>query len=232
MYGPSMPSMTEAQWQDLVENKTEIVFARISPIQKVEIVERFQNNGEIVAVTGDGVNDAIALKKANIGIAMGIGGNDVAKEAADVIFMDDNFASVIVGVEEGRLLFDNLKKTIAYTLTHLIPEVIPILMNLALGYPLGLNSLLILTIDLGTELAPSIALAFESAESDIMNRPPRNAKTDRLVSRTLLSYSYLIAGVINIVFCLVNFFLVFIKNDINVSDLYDSADNYFQSTLQ
>lgn len=190
-------------------------------------MENFQNNGEIVAVTGDGVNDAIALKKANIGIAMGIGGNDVAKEAADVIFMDDNFASIIVGVKEGRLLFDNLKKTIAYTLTHLIPEVIPILMNLALGYPLGLNSLLILTIDLGTEIAPSIALAFEKAESDIMERPPRNAKTDRLVSKTLLSYSYIIAGFTNIAFCLLSYFLVFTSHDIEIGKLYGSADDYF-----
>jgi len=161
---------------------------------------------------------------------MGIGGNDVAKEAADVIFMDDNFASIIVGVEEGRILFDNLKKTVAYTLTHLIPEVIPILMNLALGFPLGLNSLLILTIDLGTELAPAISMAYEKAEADIMNRPPRNAKTDRLVSKSLLSYSYIIAGFINIGFCLLNYFLVFIQEDVDLSLLYNSADDYFLGT--
>jgi sodium/potassium-transporting ATPase subunit alpha len=99
---------------------------------------------------------------------MGIGGNDVAKEAANVIFMDDDFCSIIAGIEEGRLLFDNLMKTISYTLTHLIPEVIPILLNLGLSLPLGINSLLILTIDLGTEIVPAISLAYEGMESDIM----------------------------------------------------------------
>jgi len=116
------------------------------------------------------VNDAIALKKANIGIAMGIGGNDVAKEASDVIFMNDDFASIVAGIEQGRLLFDNLMKTIAYTLTHLIPEILPVLLNLALLMPAGLNSLLILAIDLGTELVPAISLAYEDMEADIMDR--------------------------------------------------------------
>lgn len=140
---------------------------------------------------------------------MGIGGNDVAKEAADVIFMNDDFCSIISGIEEGRLLFDNLMKTIAYTLTHLMPEVIPILLNLALALPLGLNSLLILTIDLGTELVPSISLAYEEMEADIMERPPRNAAKDRLVSTNLIIYAYCSAGLVNLSFCLVAYFYTF-----------------------
>jgi len=194
-------------------------------LQKVEIVEHLQQNDEVVAVTGDGVNDAIALKKANIGIAMGIGGNDVAKEAADVIFMNDDFSSIIAGIEEGRLLFDNLMKTIAYTLTHLIPEVIPILINLALSLPLGINSLLILTIDLGTELTPSISLAYEEMEADIMERKPRNSKKDRMVSRNLLLYSYAFAGVINLSVCLGVYFYTFSYNNLSGSDVFNSATN-------
>lgn len=194
-------------------------------MQKVEIVEHLQQNDEVVAVTGDGVNDAIALKKANIGIAMGIGGNDVAKEAADVIFMNDDFSSIIAGIEEGRLLFDNLMKTIAYTLTHLIPEVIPILINLALSLPLGINSLLILTIDLGTELTPSISLAYEEMEADIMERKPRNSKKDRMVSRNLLLYSYAFAGVINLSVCLGVYFYTFSYNNLSGSDVFNSATN-------
>jgi len=201
------------------------VFARISPLQKVEIVEHLQNNDEVVAVTGDGVNDAIALKKANIGIAMGIGGNDVAKEAADVIFMNDDFSSVISGIEEGRLLFDNLMKAICYVCTHAMPEVIPILLNLAFSFPLGINSLLILTIDLGTELTPGISLAYEDMESDIMNRKPRNSKTDRLISWNLLLYAYGFAGVVNFSVCIGAYFYVFSYYNLSGKDIFNSATN-------
>ena len=120
---------------------------------------------------------------------MGIGGNDVAKDASDVIIMDDDFCSIVNGIKEGRVLFDNLKKSITYTMTHMVPEVFPILFNLGLGFPLALNPLLLLTIDLMTELGPAISLAYEDAELDIMNRKPRNSITDRLTDFTSLFYS-------------------------------------------
>ena len=135
----------------------EVVFARTSPQQKLMIVEGFQRMGAIVAVTGDGVNDSPALKKADIGmsttgIAMGITGSDVSKQAADMILMDDNFASIVTGVEEGRLIFDNLKKSIAYTMTSKVPEVTPFLMFILADMPLALGTVTILCIDLGTDM--------------------------------------------------------------------------------
>ena len=115
----------------------EIVFARTSPQQKLRIVEAFQRPGAVVAVTGDGVNDSPALKMADIGIAMGIAGSEVSKEAADMILLDDDFGTIVAGVEEGRLIFDNLKKSIVYTLTSNIPEIVPFLTWVVVGLPLG-----------------------------------------------------------------------------------------------
>lgn len=170
-------------------------FARTSPEQKYIIVAACQQAGYIVAVTGDGVNDSPAMKKADIGIAMGIEGTDVAKDASDMILLDDNFASIVIGIMEGRLIFDNLKKSIAYTLTSNIPEIGPFLCYIVIRIPLPLSTVLILCVDLGTDMVPAISMAYEEKEADIMERRPRNAATDRLVNRKLISFAYLQIGV-------------------------------------
>mmetsp|Transcript_19047 Transcript_19047/g.19044 ORF Transcript_19047/g.19044 Transcript_19047/m.19044 type:complete len:589 (+) Transcript_19047:1357-3123(+) len=174
--------------------KKEIVFARTSPAQKYMIVDANQKLGQIVAVTGDGVNDSPAIKKADIGIAMNIVGSDVAKDAADMLLIDDNFASIVDGVKEGRVIFDNLKKVICYIITSNIPEIVPFLTLVIFQLPLPLSTVLVLCIDLGTDVVPSISMAYEPAELDIMKRRPRNAKTDYLVTGQLIFYSYCIMG--------------------------------------
>jgi len=190
IHGSDLREMTPEQLLDVINHHSEIVFARTSPQQKLMIVEGFQRQGQIVAVTGDGVNDSPALKKADIGVAMGITGSDVSKQAADMILLDDNFASIVVGVEEGRLIFDNLKKSIAYTLTSNIPEISPFLTYILFGIPLPLGTITSLCIDLGTDMVPAISLAYEEAESDIMKRRPRDPVHDKLVNERLISLAY------------------------------------------
>ncbi|RWS23373.1 Sodium/potassium-transporting ATPase subunit alpha-like protein, partial [Leptotrombidium deliense] len=190
IHGQQLRYMTSEQLDDILEHYSEIVFARISPQQKLVIVEGCQRQGAVVAVTGDGVNDSPALKVADIGIAMGIAGSDVSKQAADMILLDDNFATIVTGVEEGRLIFDNLKKSIAYTLTSNIPEITPFLAFIVFGIPLPLGTVAILCIDLGTDMVPAISLAYEKAESDIMKRKPRDPINDKLVNERLISMSY------------------------------------------
>ncbi|XP_046640615.1 sodium/potassium-transporting ATPase subunit alpha-B-like [Daphnia pulicaria] len=188
--GSELRNMSSDELDFVLRHYPEIVFARTSPQQKLIIVEGCQRAGAIVAVTGDGVNDSPALKKADIGVAMGIAGSDVSKQAADMILLDDNFASIVTGVEEGRLIFDNLKKSIAYTLTSNIPEISPFLVFILAEIPLPLGTVAILCIDLGTDMVPAISLAYEKAESDIMKRRPRNPQTDKLVNDRLISMAY------------------------------------------
>jgi len=144
-------------------------------------------------VTGDGVNDSPAIKKADIGIAMG-SGSDVAKNAADMLLLDDNFSSIVNGIEEGRIIFDNLKKSIMYTLCSNIPELIPFVAFIIVQCPLPMTTILILCIDLGTDMYPAVSFAYEVAELDIMDRMPRSSKRDRLVGSKLISMSYLQLG--------------------------------------
>lgn len=170
----------------------DIIFARTSPVQKLKIVQAFQSRGEIVTMTGDGVNDAPAIKNADMGVAMG-SGTDVARESADMILLDDNFATIVNAVEEGRTVFDNIKKFIAYILTSNIPEILPFIAFVLLTIPLPMNVQLILAIDLGTDILPALALAVEKGEGDIMNRPPRS-KYEKLLTPQVLLTSYGMKG--------------------------------------
>ncbi|RWS16048.1 sodium/potassium-transporting ATPase subunit alpha-like protein [Dinothrombium tinctorium] len=207
IHGQQLKDMSSEQLDDILRHHDEIVFARTSPQQKLVIVEGCQRRGDVVAVTGDGVNDSPALKKANIGVAMGITGSDVSKQAADMILLDDNFSSIVTGVEEGRIIFDNLKKSICYTLSSKPPEMAPFLLFVLLDIPLGLGAVTILCIDLGTDMVPAISLAYENAESDIMKRKPRNPKTDKLVTERLISVSY---GQMGMVQAFAGFFAYFV----------------------
>lgn len=201
------PDLPASLWDDILDHP-QVVFARTSPQQKLMIVEQAQRRGEIVAVTGDGVNDAPALRKADIGIAMGIMGSAVSKEAADMILVDDNFASIVNGIEEGRLIFDNLKKSIAYTLSSNIPEIGPFLAFIVFQIPLPLETILILLIDLGTDMLPAISYAYETPEADIMKRPPRDSRQDKLVNSKLIFFAYLQIGVIQCIAAFFTFLMV------------------------
>jgi Ca2+-transporting ATPase len=173
--GAELEEMPDEQLQREVE--TIDVYARVSPAHKLRVVTALQANGHIVAMTGDGVNDAPALKKADIGIAMGITGTDVTKEAADMTLTDDNFASIVAAVEEGRGVFGNIKKYLMYLLSSNIGEIGLMAGSALLGLPLPLTAVQILYVNLATDGLPALALAVDPAETDLMRRKPRNPRT-------------------------------------------------------
>lgn len=169
------------------------IFARMTPRHKMRIVSVLKDEGERVAVTGDGVNDAPALRRADIGIAMGIAGTDVAKESADMILLDDNFASIVNAIEEGRAIFENIRKFISYIFASNIPEAVPYIAYVLFSIPLPLTILQILAIDLGTDLFPALALGAEAPSPEVMKQPPRNPD-ERLLTTGLLARTYLFLG--------------------------------------
>jgi sodium/potassium-transporting ATPase subunit alpha len=186
------------------------VFARTTPEQKMKIVTALKDMGWVVGMTGDGVNDAPALKAADVGIAMGERGTDVARETAAIVLLDDNFASIVNGIEEGRAIFDNMKKFTSYVLVSNGPEILPYLLYILFPIPLALGIIHILLIDLGTDIVPSMALGQEPPEPDGMERPPRG-RDERLLSRSLLVHSYGFLGSIEAVYALGLFFLVLVQ---------------------
>lgn len=185
----------------------EIIFARVDADQKMRIVRALKEKKEIVAVTGDGVNDAPALKMADIGIAMGITGTDVAREASDMVLMDDNFASIVSAIEEGRAVYKNIRKFLTYILTHELPEIIPYLAFALFKIPLALTVIQILVVDLGTDTFPALALGAERPDPEIMTKPPRSLK-ERLLNWPLIFRAYLFLGVIEAVAAMAAFFFV------------------------
>jgi Ca2+-transporting ATPase len=193
--GADLDTMTDESLRQTLHG--EAIFARAAPEHKLRIVSALQKMGHVVAATGDGVNDAPALKKADIGVAMGISGTDVAKEASDMILTDDNFASIVNAIEEGRAVYANIRKFTTYIFTSNTPEAVPfILFALSRAtIPLALNVMHILAVDLGTDLVPALGLGAESVEPGIMNKPPRSLR-EHVITPSLLARAYLFLGLL------------------------------------
>lgn len=207
--GEEMARMPDAALQ-LALDSPEVLFARVRADQKTRVVHALKQKQEIVAVTGDGVNDAPALKAADVGIAMGISGSDVARESADMVLLDDNFASIVSAIEEGRTVFENIRKFLTYILTHNIPELVPYLGFVLFKIPLPLTVIQILAIDLGTDTLPALGLGAERPDPGIMKVPPRR-RTDRLFNLSLGLRAYLFLGLIESSGALTSFFLALFR---------------------
>ena len=187
----------------------EVIFARVAPEQKLQVVSALQEMGEIVAVTGDGVNDSPALKKADIGVAMGISGTDVAKEAADMILTDDNFASIVHAIEEGRAVYSNIRRFVQYIFTSNVPEAVPMALYVFSrgAIPLPLTIMQVLSIDLGTDIVPAMGLGVEEPEAGIMDVPPRSRK-ESLLNGPLVVRAFFWYGLLESIFSTAAYFFL------------------------
>ncbi len=203
--GPTLDDMGEDALDAVLAAPNELLFCRVSPEHKMRVVNALQRRGEIVAVTGDGANDAPALKRADIGVAMGASGTDVARESADMVLLDDSFASIAKAVELGRSVYQNIRKFLVYLFSHNIGELVPILVATFVGFPLvPLLAVQVLAIDLGSDVLPALALGAEPPEGDVMDRPPRS-RSERLLSASVARRFLFLGTIQSIGVCLVFF---------------------------
>ena len=180
--GEELDKLSDDELDEIVESV--VICARVSPEHKVRILSALKKRGHVVAMTGDGVNDAPALKRSDIGIAMGITGTDVAKEASDMVLTDDNFASIVNAVEEGRGIYSTIKQFVQYTLSSNFGEILVIFLAILIGWPLPLIAIQILWVNLLTDGLPGLALGLDPFSKDIMKRPPRK-RDEEIMSKTL-----------------------------------------------
>nr|WP_320014461.1 cation-transporting P-type ATPase [uncultured Desulfobacter sp.] len=229
MTGADLEHLTEAGLMERLGQGTR-VFARTTPEQKMKIVAALKTMEKVVAMTGDGVNDAPALKAADVGIAMGRQGTDVARESAQIILLDDNFASIVAGIEEGRTVFENIKKFTNYVLVSNGPEILPYLLYILLPVPLALNVIHILSIDLGTDIIPSMALGQEPPDSETMNQPPR-LREQGLLTLSLIMHSYLFLGLLEGLWSLGLFFYVLTSGGWRFGEELATTDPLYHSAM-
>jgi len=210
--GAELDALGDRQLEELLANTRELIVARSSPESKLHVVDALRALGHTVAMTGDGVNDAPALRRADIGVAMGVTGTDVAREAATMVLTDDSFASIVAAVEEGRIVYENIRKFVTYIFAHATPEVIPFLIYALAGgaIPLPLTVLQILAIDLGTETLPALALGREPAEAGIMANPPRPRERG-IIDRSLLARAWGWLGLVEAALVTGAFFWVMLR---------------------
>ncbi len=234
--GEALKQLTVAALTEQLQQGVRI-FARTTPEQKMKIVSALKRMDKVVAMTGDGVNDAPALRAADVGIAMGKQGTDVARESAQIILLDDNFAAIVDGIEEGRTVFENMRKFTSYVLVHNAPEIVPYLLYIVLPVPPALNIIQILTIDLGTDIIPSMGLGQEPSDPEVMNKPPR-AFSQQLLSLPLVVRSYCFLGLIEAFWSLFLFFYILISGGWQYgtplpvsSPLYQSATGITLATI-
>jgi magnesium-transporting ATPase (P-type) len=233
--GEELERMSERDLDALLREGAELIFARVSPEAKLRIADALRAEGHVVAMTGDGVNDAPALRRADIGVAMGLTGTDVAREAATMVLTDDNFATIVAAVAAGRRVYANVRKFILYILAHTTPEVVPFLLFALSGgaIPLPLTVLQILAIDLGTEILPALALGREPAEPGLMERRPR-PRSQGVIERSLIVRAWIFLGLIEAALVLAGFFWVLLEAGWSPGDDVASGsalhDVYLQAT--
>jgi len=227
--GVELSELSDEQLQVALHD--EVIFARVAPEQKYRVVSNLQMLGHIVAVTGDGVNDAPALKKADIGVAMGISGTDVAKEAADMILTDDNFASIVKAIEEGRTVYSNIRKFLLYILNSNMPEGVPSAAFLFSrgAIPLPLTVMQILFIDLGTDMLPALGLGTEVPEAGVMQKPPRSQK-EPLLNKAVMLKGFLWYGMIESAIAMGAYYFANFMNGWPAVELAKGGIEYKQAT--